>query len=138
VSAREHLEATRAECARLHAAQRAEAARQRDAILDSSAGDVLRLGLELARRVTRAALQVDSRAYAAMTEALIAEARIEGPGWLRVPDGVALSIEGFEVTSDPALGPADLIVETEGARLDARLDERLAQLARALEAPKTS
>jgi vacuolar-type H+-ATPase subunit H len=132
------LEAARAERERLRETQRTALARERDAILVSSTGDVLRLGLELARRITRVTLERDDAAYAGMAAALVTEARIEGPGWLRVPEGVAVSIEGFEVLEDAALAPADLVVETEGASLDARLDERLARLAAALEPPKTS
>jgi hypothetical protein len=132
------VESARAEHTRLLESRRLDAAREREAALAASAGDVLSLGLELARRITRHALERDASVYAAMASSLIAEARIDGPGWLRVPHGVALMIEGFETLDDPALRPGDLVVETEGARLDAVLDERLAELARALETPKTS
>ena len=137
-SAHALLEGARAEREQLREAERAEAARAREALLVESTGDVLRLGLELARRITRHDLERDPEAYAAMAEALVAEARITGPGWLRVPEGVSVSVEGFESLTDASLSTGDLVVEAEGARLDARLDERLAAIARALETPKTS
>lgn len=132
------IDEARESCARAEARAREEREARRRALLEESTEDLLRLGLELARRITRATLRDDDAAFARMAEALIDEASLEGPGWLRVPEGAHAAIEGFESVVDPSLAPGDAIVESEGARLDARLDERLAQLGHALRAPKTS
>lgn len=132
------------------AAELAGFAAERDRRLAALAPEVARLGLEVARRLLGRELSADADAVTALAARALREARDRAVVTLRIAPADAPRIDaargalaallrrapGLEVREDAALAPGDVVVETEGGRIDARIEAQLEVLERVIgEAP---
>jgi flagellar biosynthesis/type III secretory pathway protein FliH len=157
--ARRLVEEAEAERARLVAEARAEGLREaearaaatlaaaagaRDRLLAAAEQELAALALAVARQVLGRELSAPGT-VASLAAAALAEARDRREVVLRVspadaPEvhaaggglGALLARAPLAVREDPSLGPGDVVVETEGGRIDARLEAQLDAVARAL------
>jgi type III secretion protein L len=128
------------------AALLALAAAERDRVLRPLARDVAALALDVARRVLGrelearpdAVVDLAARAVAGASERAVVTLWVSPADAPRVraaePRLAALLARapGLALREDPALGPGDVVVETEVGRLDARVEAQLGALERAL------
>jgi flagellar assembly protein FliH len=100
--------------------------------------EALDLAVEMARRIIGRELRCDPTAASAGAVAALRAAgrwrvlriRLHPEGVATAGDGapdLAAAIAGgaLELVADPALAPGDVVVETEGGRIDGRIDSRL-------------
>lgn len=103
----------------------------REALTDT----LCQLTVALARTLTEGALTLDPRALIPLAERALGElGESRAPVTLRVPpvaaDALAYLVEhrdDWRIEADPALGPADVCVDSQPVSVDARLSTRLAQ-----------
>jgi flagellar biosynthesis/type III secretory pathway protein FliH len=142
----EAAEAGRAEGHARAATLLASAAAERERRLAGSEREIVRLAIEVARKVLGSELAVRPAAIADLAASALAAARDRREATLRVSpaDAAALrSAQGrlatlvgrarFAIREDPSVERGGAIVDTEAGRLDARIDTQLAALGRALE-----
>lgn len=143
----EAAEAGRQEGLGRAAAALATAAAARARLLTGLEGEVAALALEVAGRLVGRALALEPGLVVELAAAALAEARERREVALRVSPADAPAVRaaegrlaallarapGLAVREDPALGPGQVVVETEAGTLDARVEAQLAELARAIE-----
>jgi flagellar biosynthesis/type III secretory pathway protein FliH len=142
----EAVEAGRAEGHARAAALLASAAAQRERTLAGLQREIVRLAIEVARKVLASELAERPEAVAELAATALAAARDRREATLRVnpADAAALrNAEGrlatlvgraqFAIREDPAIERGGAVVDTEVGRLDAGIDTQLTALARALE-----
>jgi type III secretion protein L len=142
----EAADAGRAEGRADAAAILARAAMERDRLLREAEHDVVRLALAVARKILGRDLAATPGAVVDLAAAALAEARGRREVVLRVSpaDGAAilgaeerlaavLARAPLEIREDASLAPGAAVVDTEGGRIDARVETQLAAVARAID-----
>jgi flagellar biosynthesis/type III secretory pathway protein FliH len=128
------------------AATLASAAAARDTLLLGATAELGALAVSIARRILGRELALAPDAVAGLAARAVAEVRGRREVSVRVSPSDEPAVRGVEprlagllergvlsVRADAALGPGDVIVETEAGRVDARVSTQLAAFARALE-----
>jgi type III secretion protein L len=147
--ARVFAEATEAAGRDAHARAAAVLARAglaRDRMLRDAEREVIALALAIARKVLGREVAGGREAVVDLAAAALTEARTRRDVVLRVnpSDAAAIRASGerlsaalsgapFQVREDPSIEPGGAIVDTEGGRIDARVETQLEAIARALE-----
>jgi flagellar biosynthesis/type III secretory pathway protein FliH len=143
----EAAEAGRQEGLGRAAAALATATQERARLLAGLEGEVASLALEVAGRLLGRTLALEPALVVELAAAALVEARDRREVALRVSPADAPALRaaegrlaallarapGLSVREDPSLGAGQVVVETEGGTLDARVEAQLAELARALE-----
>jgi flagellar biosynthesis/type III secretory pathway protein FliH len=122
------------------------AAAKRDAWLVDAEREVVALALEVARRIVGREVRLDPGAVRSLAAEALGAARGRRRVTMRLHPrsaealrreagalATAAGLPGVAVVEDPALDPADVVVETEAGQVDARLSARLEAFRQALD-----
>lgn len=140
------LERLRAEAEMAAHRLRHEAAESAEQLVADSQQQIVELALAVAGRILQREIERDPEALIGVLVGALQRVRGAGTVTVKVaPSGVAvlaqadevidrteLGIDTLTVVADPALGPGDVVVETEHGLVDARIDEQLDAMRRSL------
>jgi flagellar assembly protein FliH len=118
------------------------AAVDRRELLRNAEGEVVRLALQVARKVLNRELRLDPVSVARIAEAALQQVAIDGAVKLRVnpaeyealstywqrAHGVAEADRTYEIISDEAVTPGGVIIDTRAGTVDARIETQLEEI----------